>query len=78
MSDFPNSESPHSTKAQLELAERRSSERFPFSAVTEIVDLATSARITARASDISLSGCYIDLLNVLPPGTRMIKMCKEL
>jgi hypothetical protein len=51
-------------------AERRSSERFPFSAVTELVETASRARISARVSDISPTGCYLDVINVFPPGTQ--------
>ena len=64
MSDLSKSTSSYSSKAGVDSAERRTSERFPFSAVTEIVDIASSTRITARVSDISLTGCYLDVINV--------------
>jgi hypothetical protein len=54
-----------------DVADRRSSERFPFSAVTEIVDVVSATRITARVSDISLTGCYLDVINVFSPGTKI-------
>jgi hypothetical protein len=71
MSDFPKLKATQSSKAGTEAAERRASERFPFSAVTEIVDIATATRITARVSDISLSGCYLDVINVFAPRTKI-------
>ena len=71
MSDLPNSNSSYSSKTGSDVAERRTSERFPFSAVTEIVDIASATRITARVSDISLTGCYLDVINVFSPGTKI-------
>lgn len=52
-------------------AERRISERFPFSGVSELVDAVSHASISARVADISLSGCYIDVMNVFVPGTKV-------
>jgi hypothetical protein len=51
-------------------ADRRASERFSFSAVAELVDVASHTRITARVSDISTSGCYLDVINVFGPGAK--------
>lgn len=51
-------------------AERRVSERFTFSAVAELVDVVSLTRITACVSDISSSGCYLDVINVFVPGTK--------
>ena len=47
----------------------RRAPRYPLVAVVEIIDLRTSVMITARISDLSLVGCYVDTLNPLPPGT---------
>jgi hypothetical protein len=69
MSNLPKSTS--ASKAGNDVADRRTSERFPFSAVTEVVDIATATRITARVSDISLTGCYLDVINVFGPGTKI-------
>jgi len=52
-------------------AERREAERYPFVCPVEVVDIAGSAMISARTSDLSLQGCYIDTLNTLPKGTRV-------
>jgi hypothetical protein len=71
MSNLPKSNSNYSSNASSDVAERRASERFPFSAVTEIVDIASATRITARVSDISLTGCYLDVINVFAPGTKI-------
>jgi hypothetical protein len=71
MSNLPKSNSSHSSKTGSDVADRRTSERFPFSAVTEVVDISTATRITARVSDISLTGCYLDVINVFGPGTKI-------
>lgn len=52
-------------------AERRDAERYPFVCPVDVVDLAGSTMISARTSDMSLQGCYIDTLNTLPKGTRV-------
>jgi hypothetical protein len=59
------------TKTGEKPSERRSSVRFPISAVSELVDAGTHTRISARVSDISLSGCYFDAINVFVPGTKV-------
>ena len=70
-SNLPNQNSGYSSTTASDVAERRASERFPFSAVTEIVDIASATRITARVSDVSLTGCYLDVINVFSPGTKI-------
>jgi hypothetical protein len=52
-------------------AERRDAQRYGFICPVEVVDAAGSTMISARTSDLSLHGCYIDTLNPLPKGTRV-------
>ena len=59
---------PEASQVQTE-SNRRASERYEFSAVAETVDLGSGARVTARVSDISRTGCYLDVINVFRPGT---------
>ena len=42
--------------------ERRTVQRFPFTASAEVIDLRSKARVTGRSSDLGLGGCYIDTL----------------
>jgi hypothetical protein len=49
--------------------ERRVFPRYPFVADTEIVELKSGVKISARTSEISLGGCYIETLNPLLAGT---------
>lgn len=52
-------------------SERRGVSRYPFIASVEETDLDSGARISARVSDLSLKGCYLDTLNPLPKGTQI-------
>jgi len=52
------------------VVERRSP-RFPFIASAQVVETRTEARLQARTSDLSREGCYLDMLNPLPIGTRL-------
>lgn len=49
----------------------RKSPRFPFIASAQVVETRTEARLQARISDLSREGCYLDMLNPLPTGTRL-------
>lgn len=51
--------------------ERRRAKRYPITAGAQIVDLRTMARVTGRASDLGLGGCYIDVMSPLPIGTKV-------
>jgi len=50
-------------------AERRKTARFPFIANAEVTDTGANAKINARVSELSINGCYVDMLNPLPAGT---------
>jgi hypothetical protein len=52
--------------------ERRKSERIPFSAVAQLVEPRSQTRLAARVADISHHGCYVDALNAMPVGTKVI------
>jgi hypothetical protein len=51
--------------------ERRSVPRFSLIASAEIIEPASGVHISGRISEISQKGCYLDVLNVLPVGTRL-------
>lgn len=72
----PNSKSELAPGKHAKHSERRVSERFSFSAVAEVLDVVALNRITARVSDISATGCYLDVINVFGPGTKIrIAIC---
>ncbi|HET9401175.1 MAG TPA: PilZ domain-containing protein [Candidatus Acidoferrales bacterium] len=49
--------------------ERRSEPRTPLIAQAEVADIASGVKLSARVSDLSLSGCYLDALTPLPEGS---------
>lgn len=58
--------------------ERRRSPRFPFIAAAEVHEESNGSRLSARVSDISASGCYVDTINPLPGGTAVrVKIFNE-
>ena len=52
--------------------ERRCSPRFPFIASAEVHEENNGSRLSARISDISATGCYVDTINPLPGGTTVL------
>lgn len=53
------------------MADRRAAPRYTLVLIAEVTDQLSSAKFTARTSDVSRSGCYVDMLNPLPRGTLM-------
>jgi hypothetical protein len=53
-------------------AERRRAQRHPFIAMAEIVDEKENARSSSQISDLSLHGCYVEMLNPFPQGTNVL------
>jgi hypothetical protein len=49
--------------------ERRRTPRYPFFASAELYEEKTDARVVSRVSELSLNGCYLDMMNPFPPGT---------
>jgi len=66
------SETVSQTENQVERTERerRAAERFPFIVTAEAEEMDSGARLPARTSDLSLTGCFLDTLNPFPAGTR--------
>jgi hypothetical protein len=52
-------------------SEGRRSPRFAFYASAEITELQTETRLTARTSELSRHGCYMDMVNPLPLRTNV-------
>ncbi len=48
---------------------RRSVRRCPLVASAEITDLHSGTRLSARISELSVGGCYVDALTPFPEGT---------
>jgi hypothetical protein len=55
-------------------SERRRSIRYPFIAQAEVTEVASATCLEARTGDLSLTGCYLDMLNPSPVGTE-VRVC---
>jgi hypothetical protein len=53
------------------MADRRAAARYPLILVAEITEVASTAVLNARSSDVSRSGCYIDTLNPISVGAQV-------
>ena len=53
------------------MTDRRVAPRYPLVLLAEVTDQLSSTKFTARTSDISRTGCYIDMLSPLPRGTQI-------
>jgi PilZ domain len=51
------------------MQERRRTPRYPFFASAELYEEKTDARVVSRLSELSLNGCYLDMMNPFPMGT---------
>jgi hypothetical protein len=49
--------------------ERRRTPRYVFVASAELYEEQTDSRVVSRVSELSLHGCYLDMMNPFPPGT---------
>jgi PilZ domain-containing protein len=49
-------------------ANRRNSTRFALILVAVVTDIESKATLSARTSDVSQTGCYVDTLNPIPKG----------
>jgi PilZ domain len=48
--------------------ERRREPRYPFVAKAEILDEKERVRTTSQISNLSLHGCYVEMINPFPQG----------
>ncbi|HYL61122.1 MAG TPA: PilZ domain-containing protein [Candidatus Methylomirabilis sp.] len=53
-------------------AERRRTPRYPFIASAELIEQASDVRIATRVSELSLYGCYLDMMNPFPVATLVL------
>jgi hypothetical protein len=56
---------------KVEIEERRSNPRYPFTATAEVVDMKSRTRMNARTSDLSRHGCYVDTNSPFPLQTKV-------
>ena len=46
--------------------EQRRSPRYPFIAVAELTQTESTVQLNSQVAELSLNGCYVDMLNTLP------------
>lgn len=51
--------------------ERRASIRYPFIAQAEVTEVVSATCLKARTGDLSLTGCYLEMMNPSPIGTEV-------
>lgn len=55
--------------ASQQESERRTAFRYSFTVAAQVTEVTSGSRLTARVSDLSLEGCYVDTLNPFPEGS---------
>src|SRR5256885_16826709 len=50
------------------MSNRSNSQRFALSMVGVLTEVESATRLSARTSDVSRTGCYVDTLNPIPQG----------
>ena len=56
----------------MEYKERRRGPRYPFIASAELIEQKADVRIASRVSELSMNGCYLDMMNPFPTGTLVL------
>ncbi|HKN76584.1 MAG TPA: PilZ domain-containing protein [Candidatus Acidoferrum sp.] len=52
--------------------ERRRVPRFPFVATAEVLEKGAQAGVSARVTELSLYGCYVEMSDPRPKGTQVV------
>ena len=52
--------------------ERRRTPRYVFFASAELLELKSEVRVASRVSELSLNGCYLDMMNPFPVDTMVL------
>jgi PilZ domain len=59
-------------EAAIDYKEKRRSPRYSFIASAELIEERADVRIASRVSELSLHGCYLDMMNPFPTGTLVL------
>ncbi len=71
MPDIPSKPAAPASAGEVQYSERREVPRYSLIASAEQTDLASGTCLQARVSELSLKGCYLDVLNPFPKGTQI-------
>jgi len=72
-----NKNTPAPSKAAASSAERRSSNRHPFIAAADVVDIASGTRFSTRTTDLGPGGCFVDTLTPFDAGVKVRVSIRE-
>ncbi len=50
-------------------SERRQAPRYPFIAEAVVTEISSDTKLIAKTGDLSIGGCFLDMLNPTPQGT---------
>ena len=53
-------------------SERRRAPRYPIIADAEVTEIVNETKLSAKTSDLSVGGCFLDMLNPSPEGTEIV------
>src|SRR5207245_4516656 len=53
-------------------SERRRHPRFAIIADAEVTEITSGTKLSAKTSDLSAGGCFLDMLNPSPEGTEIL------
>jgi hypothetical protein len=59
-------------EAAIAFQDKRRSPRYTFIASAELIEERADVRIASRVSELSLHGCYLDMMNPFPTGTMVL------
>lgn len=51
--------------------DRRRAARYRLIAEAEVIEVLTNAKLKGQTSDLSIGGCFLDMLNPLPKGAEV-------
>jgi hypothetical protein len=60
------------SEAAIGYQEKRRSPRYSFIASAELIEVRADVRIATRVSELSLHGCYLDMMNPFPKDTLVL------
>jgi hypothetical protein len=52
-------------------SERRQAPRYPFIAEAVVTEISSDTKLVAKTGDLSIGGCFLDMLNPTPQGTEV-------
>ncbi len=58
--------------AAIPYIDKRRTPRYQFIASAELIEESADVRIASRVSELSLHGCYLDMMNPFPTGTQVL------